>query len=249
MSYAEGFNFNFERNLATDPLAKPIGRQKLNQILNDITDALGDAQTALTAVATTGAYVAGGTSFVATPAKALSTLTGARLSLLFGADGGAAPTINTSGLGAKSLKQYGATGAKVAAVIAANQLADIEYDGIDFVILDPLPASLASLGFAGAKATSGYQKLPGGLIIQWGVAAAASNSSGYADVTFPIAFPGAVLSVYGFYSASGTTAGGGCFCTAASSFATTTTCRIWTYSSSFSTPSGGNTPSYLAIGY
>lgn len=147
VSYTEGFNYNFERNLATDPLAKPVGRQKLNQIFNDITDAVGDVQTALITVATTGAYVAGGTPFVATPAKALSTLTGARLHLSFSAAGGAAPTINVSGLGAKSIKQYDSTGAKVAPVITANQLVDVEYDGIDFVLLDQLPYSAGQQKF------------------------------------------------------------------------------------------------------
>ena len=52
-------------------------------------------------------------------------------------------TINVSGLGAKNLKQYDSTGAKVAAVFAANQLADVEYDGTDFVLLDQLPTTLA----------------------------------------------------------------------------------------------------------
>ncbi|MGP5893651.1 hypothetical protein ACTXY8_22695 [Pseudomonas aeruginosa] len=48
-------------------------------------------------------------------------------------------TLNISGLGAKSIKQYDSTGAKVAAVFAVNQLADVEYDGTDFVLLDQLP--------------------------------------------------------------------------------------------------------------
>lgn len=48
-------------------------------------------------------------------------------------------TLNRDGLGAKNLKQYDSTGAKVAAVITAGQLADIEYDGTDMVVLDPLP--------------------------------------------------------------------------------------------------------------
>lgn len=41
--------------------------------------------------------------------------------------------------------------------------------------------------FANLETASGYQKLPGGLVIQWGTGAAASA------VTFPIAFPTAVL--------------------------------------------------------
>lgn len=52
-------------------------------------------------------------------------------------------TINVSGIGAKSLKQYDSAGAKVAAVYAVGQLADIEYDGTDFVMLDSLPANVA----------------------------------------------------------------------------------------------------------
>ncbi len=43
-----------------------------------------------------------------------------------------------------------------------------------------------------SKASPGYQKLPGGLIIQWG---AISSTSAGADavITFPVAFPTAVL--------------------------------------------------------
>lgn len=47
-------------------------------------------------------------------------------------------TLNVSGIGAKTLKQYDSTGAKVAAVFAINQLSDVEYDGVDFVVLNPL---------------------------------------------------------------------------------------------------------------
>lgn len=50
-------------------------------------------------------------------------------------------TINVSGRGAKNIKQYSSTGAKVAAVFAANQLADVEYDGTDIVLLDQLPST------------------------------------------------------------------------------------------------------------
>ncbi|MBI3096334.1 MAG: hypothetical protein HYY97_15810 [Rhodocyclales bacterium] len=53
-------------------------------------------------------------------------------------------TLNISGLGVKNLKQFDSAGAKVAAVVAANQLADVEYDGTDLVILDPLPPTVTS---------------------------------------------------------------------------------------------------------
>lgn len=52
-------------------------------------------------------------------------------------------TLNISGMGVKNIKQYDSTGAKVAAVVASGQLADVEYDGVDMVILDPLPMASA----------------------------------------------------------------------------------------------------------
>ncbi len=54
-------------------------------------------------------------------------------------------TINISGKGPKSLKQYDASGAKVAAVFAIDQLGDIEYDGTDAVLLDQLPTSAGAV--------------------------------------------------------------------------------------------------------
>jgi hypothetical protein len=48
-------------------------------------------------------------------------------------------TVNISGLGAKSLKQYDDGGNKRSGVIKNGQIAVIEYDGTDFVILNPLP--------------------------------------------------------------------------------------------------------------
>lgn len=54
--------------------------------------------------------------------------------------------------------------------------------------------SLSSLAaFTKSLGANGYQKLPGGLIIQWGK----DNSAGGGEptVTFPIAFPSAVVSI------------------------------------------------------
>ncbi|WHS58611.1 hypothetical protein [Pseudomonas sp. G2-4] len=52
-----------------------------------------------------------------------------------------ADTLNISTKGAKSLKQYSMFGVKIPAVFMAGQLSDVEYDGIDFVLLNPLPIS------------------------------------------------------------------------------------------------------------
>jgi hypothetical protein len=48
--------------------------------------------------------------------------------------------------------------------------------------------------FGASKASSGYQKLPSGLIIQWGTTAASSSSAGVAH-TFATAFPSACVHV------------------------------------------------------
>lgn len=79
-------------------------------------------------------------SFTLAPVPALTTYAAnQRFRVKFHAAGTGVATLNISALGAKSIKQYDAGGAKVAAVIVAGQLADVEYDGTDFVILDPLP--------------------------------------------------------------------------------------------------------------
>ena len=49
------------------------------------------------------------------------------------------------------------------------------------------------LGFDVSAAASGYQKLPGGLIVQWGSAVAAITTG--STVTFPIVFPTAIFVV------------------------------------------------------
>lgn len=64
-----------------------------------------------------------------------------RFNVTFHVGSGVNPTINISGVGAVALKQYDATGAKVAAVFVANQISDIVYDGVDAVLLDPLPST------------------------------------------------------------------------------------------------------------
>lgn len=78
-------------------------------------------------------------------------------------------TINVSGQGAKNLKQYDSTGAKVAAVFAANQLADVEYDGVDVVLLDQLPVTAglpsgALFAYLGTTAPAGSIKANGAVV-------------------------------------------------------------------------------------
>jgi hypothetical protein len=94
--------------------------------------------------------------------------------------------------------------------------------------------------FTNSKTTNGYQKLPSGLIIQWGTSASVGDGS-YATVTFPIAFPTACLNASATNSSS---AGGNVGGTTISNI-TTTTMRVGHYN-------GGLNSSpifWMAIGY
>lgn len=91
----------------------------------------------------------------------LSYVAGQRFSVTFNAAGTTGSnTINVSGLGAQNLKQYLSTGVKTPAVIASGMVSDIQYDGTDFIVLDPLSAPVlknyltgCTLSTAGASTT------------------------------------------------------------------------------------------------
>ena len=90
----------------------------------------------------------------------------------------------------------------------ANPFADIKSDGAVAVALANLglgDAAKRGVGtgnnqlpdmssFSASLSVSGWQKLPGGLIIQWGQVL--SNSGGFAPWTYPIAFSTACFHVY-----------------------------------------------------
>lgn len=60
--------------------------------------------------------------------------------------------------------------------------------------------------FGNSLSANGYQKLPSGLIIQWGtvsVSSAVTGTTGEGVVTFPVAFPNAALSVTASYELTG----------------------------------------------
>lgn len=130
-----------DNNTAQTPSASPTKWEEWAPSLSRLADLL-QKQT-YTAFTTAGAAP----NFTMTPAPAITAYTaGQRFRVKFHAAGSGADVLNVSGLGNKSLKQYDRTGAKIAAVIAANQLADIEYDGVDMVILDSLPGKSLGVG-------------------------------------------------------------------------------------------------------
>jgi hypothetical protein len=57
----------------------------------------------------------------------------------------------------------------------------------------PLVQDSEFTGTNQSKTAAGYQKLPGGLILQWGSVANQDNLSGNVAITFPVAFPTALL--------------------------------------------------------
>ena len=89
------------------------------------------------------AFTTGGTStaLTLTPSPAIGDYAPSlRFSVKFHLDSGAEPTLNVSAKGAKAIKQYSASGAKVAAVFFAGQVGDVVYDGTDCVLLNSISA-------------------------------------------------------------------------------------------------------------
>lgn len=120
----------------------------------------------LTAFTTAGIAPA----FTLTPSPAVTAYaTPLRFSVKFNAAAPTSGTLNVSGQGAKNLKQYDSTGNKIAAVIAANQSSDVVYDGVDWVLLDPLPSGSAVpsgfvMSYAANVAPTGWLKANGAIV-------------------------------------------------------------------------------------
>lgn len=127
-----------DNNTAQTPSTSPTKWEEWAPTLSRFA-ALIQGQT-YTAFTTAGAAP----NFTLTPSPAIAAYAaGQRFRVKFHAAGSGADQLNVSTLGNKSLKQYDSTGTKVAAVIAAAQLADVEYDGVDMVIMDPLPPAFS----------------------------------------------------------------------------------------------------------
>lgn len=97
-----------------------------------------------------------------------------------------AATLNINGLGEVALKKN-VNIALAAGDILSGQVYTVIYDGTNYQLSGGLyvaaPDFLSSLG------NSGYQKLPSGLLLQWGTFT--SSSSADVTVTFPITFSAA----------------------------------------------------------
>ena len=110
--------------------------------------------------------------------------------------------------------------------------------GTAWVISGPAVAKYQAV-FGSSLSTSGYQKLPSGLIIQWG--GATSSATEDVTVTYPIAF---TIGAYALLITPGTY-GHGAFANSASNNATTFNFSTWT---AVNTRVGLTSNSWLAIG-
>lgn len=108
--------------------------------------------------------------------------------------------------------------------------------------ISPLRLKEALQGSNQSLATSGYQKLPGGLIIQWGSLAATFNSTNI-NVTFPVAFPTNAPGLSGLISMGAAVSGA----IAPLLISRTTTGAV--FQGDHSDATGSGTFYWLAIGY
>ena len=102
--------------------------------------------------------------------------------------------------GTQDINLPDATEAQKGVTMLVNNLLD---GGTDRALTAEQGKVLFSM-FAASKTENGYQKLPGGLIFQWGAATLAASTGGTVtrDVTYPISFPNAVLHVLPTYATS-----------------------------------------------
>jgi hypothetical protein len=78
-------------------------------------------------------------------------------------------------------------------ILTGDQLMLVSNGGNQWFAIGGSASLLFSAGFNHQKAASGFQRLPSGLIIQWGNATTSTTSA--QSVTFPISFPNGVLQV------------------------------------------------------
>jgi len=94
------------------------------------------------------AFTSAGTApaYTLTPVPAIASLAAPqRFRVNFHTATSGACTLAVSGQTATALKQYDSTGAKVDPTLAAGQKTDVEFDGTDWVVLDPLPAAASTV--------------------------------------------------------------------------------------------------------
>lgn len=108
--------------------------------------------------------------------------------------------------------------------------------------LGDLSIQSIATAFGNSLTASGYQQLPGGLILQWGSLGAIFNSTNI-NITFPITFPAAALSLSGLVSMSGSVTG------SISPVLISHSASGAVFQGDFSTDTGSGTLYWMAVGH
>lgn len=114
------------------------------------------------------------------------------------------PTIAINALAAKTIVKGNNLPLAVGDIIGAGYRLLLAYDASfnAFVLLNP---AYGVVSLAHSLLSNGYQALPGGLILQWGVTASLGNNS-TGTIAFPVAFPTACFVVVASQSPGAQTA-------------------------------------------
>jgi hypothetical protein len=190
------------------------------------------ASTLTAAVVGSTVYLSGAGSYITTLPLAASVPAGARIEFLCGTS--TAQTISRQG--ADLIWPGGPAGSATSMLVGLSDNLTLESNGIGWYAVVGSAQLGFSAAFAAQRATSGWQKLPGGLIFQWGAVVA---STGWAW-SFPMVFPNACLHAFATSSDTGPS-----FCTLYSASAASVFGNRW------NTAGVGvnGSVSLLAIGY
>ena len=102
-------------------------------------------------------------------------------------------TINRQGTNVIFLN--GTNTSATSVVVADGETVMLTSDGSGSWFASGIATLKYAAGFGSSLAAAGYQKLPSGLIAQWGPTGAVSSASAAVTVTFPIAFPTACMAI------------------------------------------------------
>lgn len=120
---------------------------KINQVNSTLTTGLAstEAKRARMALVATAAGSGLNTAYTITPTPAVTSLaTDQIFTVKFANASAGTATLTVNALSAVALKSYDYTGALVNVAITANQVSDVIYDGVQFVLLDVLPQAPAA---------------------------------------------------------------------------------------------------------
>jgi len=170
--------FNNTKKLATTEFVQRALGNWVNQVTYSSNATIGAAQAGYTIAVSANATISINPSGLAV---------GARFYIV---GNGGVVTVNRSDAG--NFVSYGVNTVTSISIPSGSGVS-LYWDGGSIVIENYDQNMKWSQGFAASLATNGWQRLPSGVLIQWGQVAIAANST--ATVTLPLAFPSNFASV------------------------------------------------------